>query len=161
MTEDDGERLLIDFPFSNFCLLVFHEEDTAFQLLLSFWRSGSAYKTSPFRCHYFLPFAPSFSQRSTFARATLQSVSYSFSFPHLFLDPVSPSPSTSVLFNGHAVANVSHFPSYFSPSVASARLFPSPSFQWVCAGHRSRFYVAFTIEHRFLLLPFFLPLYFL
>lgn len=40
-------NLLIDFPFNNFCLLVL-EADAAFELL-SFWRRGSTYKTSPFR----------------------------------------------------------------------------------------------------------------
>lgn len=43
-----SEYLLIDFPFSNFCLLVL-ETDAAFEL--SSWRRGSTYKTSPFRCH--------------------------------------------------------------------------------------------------------------
>lgn len=44
-----SEYLLIDFPFSNFCLLVL-ETDAAFELLSS-RRRGSTYKTSPFRCH--------------------------------------------------------------------------------------------------------------
>lgn len=45
----ERKYLLIDFPFSNFCLLVL-ETDAAFELLSS-WRRGSTYKTSPFRCH--------------------------------------------------------------------------------------------------------------
>ena len=98
-------RLLIDFPFTQ--LLSFgppprgrHE---AFQLPLSYWRGGSAYKTSPFRCHH--PLHPS----PLFPSGPHQGFDLSLPFLTFSPDPRQSS-RPPMLFNGHAVANG------FSPS---------------------------------------------